>query len=150
MMADKNKPTGDYAVGYCRPPKQTRWSKDQSGNPKGRGKGTKNLKTDLLEELGEKITIREGGREVRITKQRALIKSQVARALKGSDSAANKIIDLYLRIAGIADEADDVGTPLTNEENAILSNLRDRILREVGVDAKPTEDKAGKKGKGGS
>ena len=39
---------------------------------------------------------------------------------------------------------------VTTEENAILSNLRDRILREAGVDAKSAENKADNKGKGRS
>jgi len=34
----KKQPTGNYEVGYCRPPKSGQWQKDQSGNPKGRRK----------------------------------------------------------------------------------------------------------------
>ena len=38
-------------VGYRKPPKATQFKQGQSGNPHGRPKGTKNLKTDLIEEL---------------------------------------------------------------------------------------------------
>ena len=41
------------AVGYKKPPKHKRWRKGESGNPTGRRKGQRNLKTDLLEELSE-------------------------------------------------------------------------------------------------
>jgi Family of unknown function (DUF5681) len=47
MSARKEKVVGqveerafDNAVGYCRPPKHTQFKAGQSGNPKGRPKGT--------------------------------------------------------------------------------------------------------------
>ncbi|MFG1261012.1 DUF5681 domain-containing protein [Xanthobacter flavus] len=51
----------DYEVGYRKPPVHARFKKGQSGNPKGRCKGTQNLATDFGEELGERIRVREGG-----------------------------------------------------------------------------------------
>ncbi len=140
-MADKKKPTGDYDVGYCSPPKAHQFKPGQSGNRKGRPKGTKNLKTDLLEELGEMMKVREGDRERRISKQRALIKTQVARALKGNDRAAAKIIDLYLRVTGFEDDAADADLPLTENERAVIEKLEARLLRRAGLTARKTEDK---------
>ena len=57
MSDSKNKADGDeaddeYDVGYKKPPKRTQFKPGQSGNPRGRPKGTKNLKTDLAEALG--------------------------------------------------------------------------------------------------
>jgi len=52
----KKQPTGDYDVGYCRPPKSGQWQKNQSGNPKGRRK--QRLITDFLE------AYHEAGREI--------------------------------------------------------------------------------------
>ena len=122
-MTDKNKPTGEYDVGYCRPPREHRFPENTSGNPKGRPKGAKNLKTDLLEELGETMKVREGGRESHISKQRALIKTQVARALNGNDRAAAKIIDLYLKVTGLDDDAADADLPFTEDERAVIEKL---------------------------
>ena len=122
---------GTAEVGYKKPPKAYRFKPGQSGNPKGRSKGTKNLKTDLMEELSERISIREGEREIRVSKQRALIKSQVNRGIKGDNRAADKIFGLYLRLQGIEDEAAQAGLPLSDEEQEVLRALEARILRRA-------------------
>src|SRR5215471_11970702 len=72
-----------YEVGYRKPPKASRFKAGQSGNPKGRPRGSPNLATDLSAELGEQITVREGGQARQVSKQRALIKSLMAKALQG-------------------------------------------------------------------
>jgi hypothetical protein len=79
----------DYTIGYRKPPEHSRFVKGTSGNPKGRPKESKNLKTDLAEVLREKITIRVGERTMKVTKQRALALSLVARGVKGDSRAAN-------------------------------------------------------------
>src|SRR5215472_13335192 len=88
----------EYDVGYRRPPKATRFKTGQSGNPKGRPRGSTNLATDLSAELNEQITVREGGQARRITKQRALIKSLTAQALKGDVRATSALLALYARV----------------------------------------------------
>lgn len=72
-----------YAVGYGKPPVDTRWKKGQSGNPGGRKKKAPSFAQDLVDELGLRITINEGGRPSRVTKSRALAKSLLANSLRG-------------------------------------------------------------------
>ena len=86
-------------VGYRSPPDHTRWTKGQSGNPSGRPKRPKKLEEDVLAELGETITINEGGRSRKITKQRALIKGHTSRGIKGDTRSAKLIFELMARAA---------------------------------------------------
>jgi len=131
MARDKTGAGNSYEVGYKRPPKSHRFQPGQSGNPKGRPSGTKNLRTDLMEELGERILVREGEQQIRVSKQRALIKSQVNRGIRGDNRAADKILDLYIKLQGLEDEAAEAGLPLSSEEQEVLRNLEERILRRA-------------------
>ena len=47
--------TGDYEVGYGKPPRHSRFVKGQSGNPRGRPAGAKNFTTLLEEALNEPV-----------------------------------------------------------------------------------------------
>jgi len=86
----------DDPVGYKTPPKNTQFQPGQSGNPKGRPKGTKNLATDLSDELSEKIVVTEGGLQYTVSKQRAMIKSLLAKALKGETRASSVLLNLIV------------------------------------------------------
>ena len=119
-----------YAVGYGKPPKHAQFKQGQSGNPKGRPKGIRNLNTDLEEELSQKIVVSEGGMTKETTKQRAMIKSLFAKALKGDTRAATVLINLILgleqtRIANDAVEA------LTPDDITILEDFKLRILNDA-------------------
>ena len=83
-MNRKNYPGGhSYVVGKGRPPVLTRWKPGQSGNPKGRPKGAKNIMTCFRQELNRKIDIKERGIVRRVTSREAIAKTIKNRALKG-------------------------------------------------------------------
>lgn len=109
----------DYDVGYRKPPKSSRWRKGQSGNRSGRQKGVRNLKTELTEELGEIINIKEQGLARTVTKQRALIKAMTAKAVQGDTRAANILINMMFRLLH-PELIDDVPVELAEEDQAIL------------------------------
>jgi hypothetical protein len=56
-------------VGYKRPPREHQFRPGRSGNPSGRPKGARNFKSELREELSELITVRDGEREIQVSKQ---------------------------------------------------------------------------------
>jgi len=119
----------DYRVGYGKPPKGTRFKKGKSGNPRGRPKGSLNLATDLTAELGEHITVREDGRPRKVSKQRALIKSLMAKALQGDVRATASLLALYARV--ITEPPPDDNQPIDADELQVLRRFAPRLLRSV-------------------
>jgi hypothetical protein len=128
MAADKDKT--DYEIGYGKPPKHSRFKRGQSGNPRGRPSGTRNLKTDLAEELAERIAISEGGRRHAVSKQRGMPKQLIAKALKGDVRAANTVLGLVERLLDACADA-DVNAAITTQDQSIISDF----LRRHGVHA---------------
>ena len=115
----------DYEVGYGRPPRHSQFQKGHKrGNRGGRTKGSRNLKSDLLDEMAERITVNEGDRSIRISKQRALIKSLILRGIKGNDRAAARALELLARLT-LADDEPDARTPLAEEDREILQRYRE-------------------------
>ena len=76
-------PTG----GYANPPAGSRFKAGQSGNPKGRPRGTRNtLPYDAV--LGQPVTIREDGVERQVTAAEAFLLHVAKRGLAGDGAAA--------------------------------------------------------------
>lgn len=123
----------DYDVGFGKPPKDTQFRKGRSGNPRGRPKGTKNLKTDLTEELQELISVREGNTRKTISKQRAMLKSLIAKAVHGDTRAVNTVLQMLNRLV-LADEATEADIPLAADDLAVLESYKARVAASTGVD----------------
>jgi hypothetical protein len=119
----------DYKVGYAKPPKSRQFKRGKSGNPKGRPKGSLKLATDLAAELNEQITVREDGRARRVSKQRALIKSLMAKALQGDIRANAAILALYARV--LTDFPDDQDSVVHDDELQIVRRFAPRLLKSA-------------------
>jgi len=81
-MTEKKK--RDYKVGYGKPPRHSKWKPGQSGNPKGKPKGRKNMRTILSDVLESMVTITENGKSRRVKFLQALAHQMAAKALNGS------------------------------------------------------------------
>lgn len=79
--------SGNYEIGKGRPPRATRWKPGQSGNPKGRPKGAKNLATIFNDVLNQKFEIQEQGTTRIITAREGIVRRVVHEALKGNIKA---------------------------------------------------------------
>ena len=93
-MADKKKPTGDYEVGYCKPPRQHQFPKGQSGNPGGPPKSKKRSKTDVSELLNEPVKVTAGGKEREMSPFEASFRQLAIKAINGNLRAVRKFVKI--------------------------------------------------------
>ncbi|MBV6486862.1 MAG: hypothetical protein GHHEDOFH_00799 [Pseudorhodoplanes sp.] len=113
-------------VGYKRPPKAHRFKPGESGNPRGRPKGTRNLGTDLTDILGRRVSIREDGKERRISRQEALLLSLYNKALHGDVRAATAIINMLSKLAPSSAEPPETVSLSESDERILADFLRRR------------------------
>jgi hypothetical protein len=114
-------------TGYRRPPKRTQFKKGQSGNPRGRPRGPSSFKSDLDAELREKLVLTENGREKRITKQRAFIKTLTAAAIKKDIRAVNALL-ACMRLFGVGNDEPPVESQNTSPTDLAL--LESYLVRQ--------------------
>lgn len=79
-------------IGYGLPPRATRFRKGQSGNPRGRPKNRhREIPYDTV--LGQMVTIREDGRQRRVTAAEAFLLQLTQKGLSGDSAAARASLD---------------------------------------------------------
>jgi hypothetical protein len=130
------KKKGDYEVGYGKPPKHTRWPKGQSGNPGGREKGHRGLKTDLeaaantVQTIENKLT----GRKMKGTNQWHSLQRLAERSALGDLKAQAIFFPLILQVLG-AEDRHKGPKQLSAQDEAILAEILGERL--PGVDVEP-------------
>lgn len=109
--------------GYCRPPLHSRFKPGQSGNPKGRPKQSRNLRTIVKQVLSEDMQIREGGRLRRMSAMEAVVRTIRARAFKGDPKALASLIVLA-RLCGLTESDEAIADLLHGPEyDAIIDDF---------------------------
>ena len=116
-----------YEIGYCKPPKHTRFRPGQSGHPSGRPRGQLNFRTAVREALKEKITIREGDRTRTVSKMAAIIQVTFNKALKADAKALVAFLQ-FVRWAGLMDEQPELSSTetISEEDEAIVAGYLER------------------------
>jgi hypothetical protein len=91
MPKKKSSTRVKYEVGYCRPPKATQFAPGQSGNPKGRPKGSRSTGAILQKILAQKLPVTENGKARRLPILEVIFRKLANDALRG-DKPATKLL----------------------------------------------------------
>jgi len=113
-------PRRDYEVGHGKPPKRTQFKPGQSGNPKGRPRGSKNTATVVKEAMSKRITIRENGRAQSISALEAIVRVLLQNAVSGDHKAVTTLLQLQAQ-----NESDDA---MRSEVRRLEGAERDILL----------------------
>jgi len=133
-----SKASQDYDVGYGRPPQEHRFRSGQSGNPKGRPRGSHNLQTILSDELQSRVPVVINGRTVKLSKGELAVRQQVDKAAQGDHRAFALLMKLvghapFPTAATVGEEGRVVETELTPDQFS-------EIMASVARDHPPVEN----------
>jgi hypothetical protein len=130
-----------FSVGYGKPPAHTQFKPGRSGNPKGRRKGQRNVRTVVEEALNQRIRIRQGDRTRSLTKLDGVILTMITGALKGDAKALASLIAV-MRSLGMTGEppAAKDQKPFTTDDESLIADF----LRRRGSEVQPATEREGK------
>ena len=131
--ATEKKP--DYAVGYAKPPRHSQFQAGRSGNPRGRPKSAKGLKTIVRETMVAKVSVRTAGGEKKMSRMEAVLHKTIELGMKGNPRALAQLISLYA--SAVPEAALPDTTAATNEELsatdlAMLEDFKASLLADAG------------------
>jgi hypothetical protein len=147
-MAQKE--NNHYAVGYGKPPTHSRFQKGQSGNPKGRQKGSKNLSTLMERALDEPVTIKENGSQKIITKREAFLKQLVNKAASGDLRSIQLAINYLQQLESRAEPSTSSSERLGEEDEAVINGFLERSKGTTNEAVEEHEEDENKPRKDGS
>jgi len=125
--------SGSSSVGYRRPPKNSRFKKGISGNPKGWPKGSLNLAATFARALRERVVINEHGQRKTVTKLEAALKQLVNKAASGELRALSQLVQLA-RDAETKQNLADAGEPILGE---VHQQIMEGILKRFNTTPEP-------------
>ena len=139
-MTDETNEDG-FAVGYKKPPRHSRFQPGQSGNPRGRQKGVRNLATDVKRTLEVPVRLNDQGRARRVSSQEAALLRFREKALMGDPRALAQFLELAKIFNNSSAVASAGGEALAAEDRAILDAFAEDIRSQPQAavsDVKPT------------
>lgn len=118
-MTERKPLTG---VGYAVPPKASQFKKGQSGNPKGRRKGSVALATLIRKSAKERVIVQENGTRKSMTKDEAALKQLFNKAASGDQRAIKLMADL-MNLHTVAIEPVAPRFTLTDADREVLTQM---------------------------
>src|SRR5689334_8372902 len=118
-LMTRNKSKSGLTAGYGKPPLHTRFQAGHSGNPAGRPKGSRNLRSDVRQTLQSPVKVNDQGKARRISTQQAALMRLREKALLGDAGSLDRLLE-YARAFNNDIETTAAEEPRAVEDEAIL------------------------------
>jgi Family of unknown function (DUF5681) len=131
-----------YRVGYGRPPLETRFKPNQSGNPKGRPRRPPSWRAVVEKVQEEKVEIRDGDRILRMSNREAVARAAFRRMLNGDPKLMRTIALLMRGEVGLEPPEDERAARVSASDEAILADFMVRYADQANEQIDETAEPA--------
>jgi hypothetical protein len=114
-------------VGFKQPPVHSQYKKGQSGNPKGRRKGSKNARSVFLEQMARLVPAKRNGKSVQVPAMQAVINKAMQAGFHGNARILLELLKLAIYLSPAEKQGDTSGVSENGEE--IIKQFEAKIAR---------------------
>lgn len=119
----------DDKVGPGKSPRPTQFKKGQSGNPRGRPKGSKNIDKLIMDAAKRRLPVAIDGKARRVTTAQAMVYQLALQAARGNQRAIAEFLDRIAEIEARAEAARPTEYPLSDADLAVIRTVYDRLKK---------------------
>ena len=125
-MTDSEEPR--RKTGYRSPPSEHQFQPGRSGNPRGRPKGAKGLRAELLSAVNERVPVTIGGKRKKVTRLNFLIRNLVQKGMEENTDIRVKLqlLQALGQFLGVEGQSDTQAKALSESDQHILDMLLNR------------------------
>ncbi len=110
-------------VGHPIPPVEHRFKPGQSGNPKGRPKGSKNTYKILDDILSKRVKLVQDGKTIKLDRRTIIILQAVQSAMKGNNKALQTLLPHMLAVDERREAIRNTHEMLTTDDTEIINQF---------------------------
>jgi Family of unknown function (DUF5681) len=122
-MPKRKTPESAEYVGYRHPPKGTRFKAGESGNPKGRPKGSRPVGSMLRDIIQQKVSVTEGGKTRKLPAIEVMFRRLANDAMRSDQKAIKLLLSLVDRYSESPEAKIELNEMLAEDEEILARYL---------------------------
>ena len=113
--------------GYGKPPKDHQFKPGQSGNKKGRTKGSKNTYSLLNEILNQTVIANVNGKDLKVSKKALMLTQLINKGVKGEVKAITTLLPHMLMADAKEEDKNKILSAMHQDDREIISNYMKNV-----------------------